>query len=152
MCTKCKIRIILPAKVDCTGLCFHHIKCRIKWSKSFFFFQNKHTLNIHYICICVTHTYSIYCVYIIYMCIRELPIKLPQHASFCPDKAMDSEVPASTSGTAWLSASYLAWARKFHSWSVAKWHLVLFSFREGSHLSLRAWTMYLCDTNTFSWN
>lgn len=37
MCTNCKISIILPAKVDCTGPCFHHIKCRIKWSKRVFF-------------------------------------------------------------------------------------------------------------------
>lgn len=30
MCTNCKIIIVLTAKVDCTGPCFHHIKCRIK--------------------------------------------------------------------------------------------------------------------------
>lgn len=49
MCTKCKISIILPAKVDCTGLCFHHIKCRIKWSKSFFFLpEQAHTVYIVY--------------------------------------------------------------------------------------------------------
>lgn len=102
MCTKCKIRIILPAKVDCTGLCFHHIKCRIKWSKSFFFLpEQAHTEYTVYMYMCDTYIQYILCIYYIYcMCIRELPIKLPQHASFCPDKAMDSEVPASTSGTA----------------------------------------------------
>lgn len=35
MCTNCKISIVLTATVDCTGPCFHHIKCRIKQEAGF---------------------------------------------------------------------------------------------------------------------
>jgi len=36
MCTNCKIIIVLAAKVECTGPCFHHSTCRLKrWRGGF---------------------------------------------------------------------------------------------------------------------